>query len=155
MTSSFSIHPTLAADCHLLGRYPDCVLLLHRNAELPWFIVVPDTQHADFLDLPPDQREALLQRCAAVSAFIKLRLGCSKVNFAGLGNVVPQMHLHIIGRTQSDACWPQPVWGHLQAESAYAEPVLQQWQAWLGVDTDLEIIDIEITDSREIHNGHG
>ena len=96
------IHRQLLADCHYLGSLPACELLLHRNAALPWFILVPDTQITDLLDLPEPHLEVVMADCAAVSAFIKQFLGFDKVNFAGLGNVVPQMHLHIIGRREGN-----------------------------------------------------
>jgi diadenosine tetraphosphate (Ap4A) HIT family hydrolase len=125
------IHPQLLADCHHLGSLPACEVLLHRNAALPWFILVPDTELNDVLDLPSGQREAVLADCAAVSAFIKKVLGPGKVNFAGLGNVVPQMHLHVIGREHGDPCWPQPVWGNLPDGGQYERPRLQSWQSEL------------------------
>ena len=93
--------------------------MLHRNAVLPWFILVPDTVFNDVLDLPQEHRDAVITDCAAVSTFIKAVLGYDKVNFAGLGNVVPQMHLHVIGRSESDAAWPQPVWGALRDTATY------------------------------------
>jgi diadenosine tetraphosphate (Ap4A) HIT family hydrolase len=85
----------------------------------------------DVLDLPDDQREAILTECAAVSRFIKQQLGFDKVNFAGLGNVVSTMHLHIIGRHSKDACWPQPVWGNLPQGDPYALEQLREWQLGL------------------------
>lgn len=121
----------LLADCHHLGRLPACDVLLNRNAALPWFILVPETPLNDVLDLPEAQRNAVLAECASVSAFIKQVLGFGKVNFAGLGNVVPAMHLHIIGRDPQDACWPQPVWGNLTTVAAYSPDVLREWQAGL------------------------
>lgn len=121
----------LLADCHHLGRLPATEVLLNRNASLPWFILVPDTRLRDVLDLPDEHREAVLADCAAVSAFIKQVLGFAKVNFAGLGNVVPAMHLHIIGRHSQDACWPQPVWGNLPSGEAYSPQTLREWQAGL------------------------
>lgn len=127
----------LLADCHHLGRLPASDVLLNRNAALPWFILVPETQLGDFLDLPDEQRQAVLAECASVSAFIKQELGFSKVNFAGLGNVVPAMHLHIIGRHPKDACWPQPVWGHLPAGESYVPAVLREWQSGLVRMLDL------------------
>jgi diadenosine tetraphosphate (Ap4A) HIT family hydrolase len=122
------IHSQLLADCHYLGEFPASDLLLHRNAVLPWFILVPDTQMSDVLDLPEAHRQAVLAECAAVSAFIKQVLGFNKVNFAGLGNVVPQMHLHIIGRHSADPCWPQPVWGNLRDSDVYDPVQLGEWQ---------------------------
>ncbi len=129
--SAVEIHAQLLADSHYLGQLPQSALLLHRNASLPWFIVVPDTPIQDFLDLPEHHRHAVLGECAAVSAYIKQVLGYRKVNFAGLGNVVPQMHLHIIGRHEEDACWPQPVWGNLDETASYRGEQLREWQAGL------------------------
>ncbi len=122
------IHPQLLEDCHHLGRLATGELLLNRNASVPWFILVPETRLSDVLDLPEEHRNAVMADCAAVSGFIKQVLGIDKVNFAGLGNVVPQMHLHIIGRTTADDCWPQPVWGNLTDRQAYDEEQLAQWR---------------------------
>lgn len=131
------VAPQLLADCHLLGRLPASTLLLNRNAALPWFILVPQTSLGDFLDLPEAQRRQVLDECASVSAFIKQALGFDKVNFAGLGNVVPAMHLHIIGRASGDACWPQPVWGNLPEGAAYRAEQVRDWQARLVTLTGL------------------
>ncbi len=121
----------LLTDCHHLGRLPAANVLLNRNAALPWFILVPETRLSDVLDLPDEHRQAVLADCAAVSAFIKQVLGFDKVNFAGLGNVVSAMHLHIIGRHPQDGCWPQPVWGNLPSGESYTPQQLREWQAAL------------------------
>ncbi len=133
-----NIHPQLQADCHHLGRMTSGELLLNRNASLPWFILVPDTDLPDVLDLPEAERAVVMADCALISAFIKQELGCHKVNFAGLGNQVPQMHLHLIGRNVGDACWPQPVWGNLPAGGEYSEARLAEWRAGLEVQCALE-----------------
>lgn len=122
------IDPRLLADCHYLGSLPATEVLLNRNATLPWFILVPDTRMTDVLDLPDEHRQMVMTDCAAIASFIKQMLNFSKVNFAGLGNVVPQMHLHIIGRYPEDPCWPLPVWGNLEAHGEYALDQLQAWQ---------------------------
>ena len=122
------IHPQLLAECHYLGRLPATEVLLHRNASLPWFILVPDTELPDVLDLPREHLDGVLADCSAISRFLKQVLGLPKVNFAGLGNVVPQMHLHIIGRAPVDACWPQPVWGNLEDSEPYDAAQVQAWQ---------------------------
>ena len=121
----------LLADCHHLGSLPNCAVLLNRNAAVAWFILVPDTQLCDVLDLPQEQRQSVFAECASVSAFIKQVLGFDKVNFAGLGNVVSAMHLHVIGRHPQDACWPQPVWGNLPGGESYTGAQLLDWQAGL------------------------
>lgn len=131
------IHPQLLADCHYLGSLAATEVLLNRNAALPWFILVPDTRIADVLDLPEHHRDVVMADCSAISSFIKQVLGFEKVNFAGLGNVVPQMHLHIIGRRVGDACWPQPVWGNLPGGERYEPLELQGWQADLEKMLDM------------------
>ncbi len=60
-----------------------------------------------------------LEECAAVARFVKEKLGWPKVNFGAIGNLVPQMHLHVIGRRAGDPCWPAPVWGHLAETAAW------------------------------------
>lgn len=107
------LHPQLQQDCHYLAALSSGSLLLMRNALLHWFILVPDTRAQDLLDLPAGQLAAVMADCQRVSALLKGPLGYPKVNFAGLGNLVPQMHLHILGRREGDPCWPQPVWGNL------------------------------------------
>lgn len=126
-----TIHPQLLADCHHLGSLPHCEVLLNRNAGLHWFILVPRTQLQDVLDLEAQERNAVLGECAALSAFIKQVLGYSKVNVAGLGNVVPDMHLHVIGRAEDDPAWPRPVWGNLPDGGEYDEGQLEALQAGL------------------------
>ncbi len=127
----FQIHPRLLADCHRLGRFPESHLLLHRNAALPWLILVPETPVLDLLDLEAGHRERILAECAQVSAFIKADWGLPKVNFAAIGNLVPQLHLHVIGRAPGDACWPEPVWGHLPPGPGYGQTRLREILAGL------------------------
>jgi diadenosine tetraphosphate (Ap4A) HIT family hydrolase len=121
MKEGFTIHDRLLADCFRLGRLQVCHLLLHRNAALPWFILVPETSLQDLLDLPGEERDIVVAEAAAVSGFVKDSLGYPKVNFAAIGNLVPQLHLHVVGRQPDDACWPAPVWGHLSDSVAYTE----------------------------------
>ena len=124
--AQFRIPPQLLLDTHYLGKFPNCHVLLHKNAVLPWFILVPETNIADLLDLPDDLRGMTIREAAAISEFIKNRLGYEKVNFASIGNVVPQLHLHVVGRRPGDACWPAPVWGNLRETRDYSSPELCQ-----------------------------
>lgn len=126
--SLLNVDARLLDECYYLGRLPATDVLLHRNGSLPWFILVPETDMKDILDLPEEHRGAVMADCAAVSGFIKQVLGFDKVNFAGLGNVVPQMHLHVIGRATVDPCWPQPVWGNLVDSETYVPGQVEEWQ---------------------------
>ena len=118
--TEFVVHPQLLADCHGLGRLPATHLLLHKNAAVPWFILVPETDLGNLLDLDLSQRDAVLADCKRVSDYLAGPLGCPKVNVAWIGNLVPQLHIHVIGRDPADPCWPRPVWGHLEQVRAYS-----------------------------------
>lgn len=119
-TSTRSLHPQLATDCHAIGRAPSGALLLNRNAMLPWMILVPDTEILDLLALPPAERHQALEDCSVLDRYIRNRWSVERVNFAAIGNLVPQLHLHMVGRRVGDCCWPLPVWGHLKLSATYA-----------------------------------
>lgn len=117
---SFALHPQLQADCHCLGRLSHSRLLLHRNALVPWFILVPETDLGNLLELPIPQRDGVLADCKRVSNYLTEVLACPKINVAWIGNLVPQLHVHVIGRRPDDPCWPKPVWGNLTQRREYA-----------------------------------
>ena len=119
--TDFALHPQLLADSHVLGRLSATHLLLHRNGALPWFILVPETDLANLLDLPAAQRDAVLADCTRVSDTLRAILGYPRINVAWIGNQVAQLHVHVIGRRPGDPCWPQPVWGHLRAVRDYSD----------------------------------
>ena len=133
-----AVPAVLREECHYFGRLPNAHLLLQRNAALPWFVLCPPTDLQDVLDLPPAVLHPLLDDCAAVSRFIKQTLDYPKTNFAGLGNVLPDMHLHVVGRRPGDACWPNPVWGNLPDGGSYGPDVILQWQSGLVSCAGLE-----------------
>lgn len=116
---SFRIHKQLLSDAHYLGKLSVCHLLLHKNSLLPWFILVPEITENDLLDVPVGERESIMNECAEISTWIKLHFNLSKINFAAIGNIVPQLHLHVVGRHETDICWPKPVWGNLENSSNY------------------------------------
>lgn len=131
--AEFDLHPQLLRDTHRLGRLPLCHLLLHKNGALPWFILVPETNVTDLLDLADELRATALSEASQVSGFIKQYLNYPKINFAAIGNVVPQLHLHVVGRKPDDLCWPAPVWGHLPEMREYAAVEVRQLKEKLQV----------------------
>jgi diadenosine tetraphosphate (Ap4A) HIT family hydrolase len=128
----WQLHANLARDCHVLGRLEEHWLLLHRNASLHWFILVPQTRVLDLLDLPSVERELLLASAAQIGQLLKARLGYPRVNVGALGLLVPQLHLHVIGRREGDPCWPGPVWGALPPGPAYDDAALADIRQMLG-----------------------
>lgn len=117
--SGFRIHPRLLEDAHRLGRLGGCHLLLHRNAAVPWFILVPEAEEESLLALPAPVRDAVMTDAAEIARFVTDGLGWPRINVAAIGNVVPQLHVHVIGRRPGDACWPAPVWGNLPRTPPY------------------------------------
>jgi diadenosine tetraphosphate (Ap4A) HIT family hydrolase len=114
-----ALHPQLAADCHVLGGSRGCLLLLHRNAAIPWFVLVPPSEVLELHELPSSLRADLDAAADRLAQFVKRHFACDKINVAAIGNVVPQLHLHVVGRRRDDACWPRPVWGHLDTSGVY------------------------------------
>ncbi len=107
------IHPQLLTDCNLLGRLGLSWVLLMDDMRYPWFVLVPDTDGVtEWHELPVEQQQALLLECLQLAEPLKPVLGADKVNIAALGNVVPQLHVHVVFRCQDDPAWPGPVWGH-------------------------------------------
>ena len=116
------IHPQLLRDCLVVGRFSLCHLLLMRDANYPWFILVPNREGVSelFQLSDPDQIE-LARESARLAAALAERFQAHKMNVAALGNLVPQLHIHHIVRYRDDAAWPAPVWGKVQPRAYSGE----------------------------------
>lgn len=113
----FELHPQLARDCLVLGKFPLCQLLLMKDANYPWFILVPERPRiAEIHQLEETDRSQLMRESCALSVAAVRGFCADKMNVAALGNVVPQLHLHHIVRYRTDPAWPAPVWGRLPAK---------------------------------------
>lgn len=111
--SLFHIDPRLASDGPALGDLPLCHVRLVDDSRFPWLVLVPRRAGAsEIIDLPPEDRRTLMDEISAASAALKAISGCAKLNVAALGNVVSQLHVHVVGRNLGDAAWPGPVFGH-------------------------------------------
>jgi diadenosine tetraphosphate (Ap4A) HIT family hydrolase len=109
---SFSIDPRLAAESWPIGELPLSSLLLMDDARYPWLLLVPRIAGArELLDLDEADRAMLLGELSLASRALETLFSPDKLNIAALGNVVPQLHVHVLARYQSDEAWPQPVWG--------------------------------------------
>ena len=112
MTEKFELDPVLSQDTHKLGMLSDNHFLLSANALYPWFIIVPPTTEIEFYKLEKEMQLELLEQINWLSVFIKQSFNSTKLNVATIGNVVSQLHIHVIGRNPQDACWPGVVWGN-------------------------------------------
>lgn len=122
----FTLHPQLANDCLVLGRYELCLLLLMNDRRYPWFILVPQRDNiSEVYQLTADDQALLWRESAALSENLAGHFAADKMNLAALGNVVPQLHLHHIVRYRHDPAWPAPVWGKFPADP-YADNELAE-----------------------------
>jgi len=126
------LHPQLAADCILLGRFPLCRLLLMNDSQYPWFILVPDRDEIrEIHQLDDADRARLLRESCLLAEFLMRQFAGDKLNLAALGNQVPQLHLHHIVRYRTDPAWPAPVWGK-RPPVAYAPGAIDEIRAALA-----------------------
>jgi diadenosine tetraphosphate (Ap4A) HIT family hydrolase len=114
-------------------------LLLHKNASLPWLILVPFTDAIALYQLAGDERSAIEQQWNALAAWVHQRYACKRVNVAAIGNLVPQLHLHIIGRNESDPCWPGVVWGQTLPEATWTPEALAKLSTELQAAFSIEM----------------
>ncbi|WP_460416453.1 HIT family protein [Pseudomonas sp. microsymbiont 2] len=132
----FTLDSRLQQDSLVLGDLPLCRLLLSKDANYPWFILVP--RRADVSELfeldEVDQRQ-LWEETTALAEALKDAFAADKMNVATLGNVVSQLHMHVIVRRHGDAAWPAPVWGKVPAigyTQEQVEGIGQRMRALLG-----------------------
>jgi diadenosine tetraphosphate (Ap4A) HIT family hydrolase len=108
------LNPQLEKDTTPLGDLALSRVLVIADATFPWLLLVPRRIGvAEIIDLTEVEQAQLMTEIARVSRGLKDVTACDKLNVAALGNMVPQLHVHIIARRQGDAAWPKPVWGAL------------------------------------------
>lgn len=121
--TDFELDPRLQNDCIDLHRKNEIRILLLDNASVPWFILVPEVGVQELFQLDSTQRTHLNELQDAISRFVLEHFDVQKLNIAAIGNVVSQMHIHVIGRKPGDYCWPGVVWGNPQ-RAAYSEDAI-------------------------------
>jgi diadenosine tetraphosphate (Ap4A) HIT family hydrolase len=110
--SDFTLDPRLAADTVEVGDLALCRVLLMDDARFPWLILVPRRAGlTEITDLAEADAAALWQEIRLTTGVIQALAKPDKVNVGALGNVVAQLHVHVVGRFRSDPAWPGPVWG--------------------------------------------
>jgi diadenosine tetraphosphate (Ap4A) HIT family hydrolase len=114
MAPEYQLHPQLAADSHAVAGFALCELRLMDDANYPWLLLVPRLPGArELSDLGRAQRHALSDEVELASRALRELFQPFKLNVAALGNVVPQLHVHVIARHEHDPAWPSPVWGRV------------------------------------------
>lgn len=114
--SKFELHTQLAKDCTVIGNLTLSKLLLMNDANYPWFVLVPmRTGKREWYELDAAEQQQLLHEANTLAKYLQEKTGAKKINIGALGNMVPQLHVHVIARFENDAAWPAPVWGKAPA----------------------------------------
>jgi diadenosine tetraphosphate (Ap4A) HIT family hydrolase len=109
---AWSLHSQLKDATIDIGDLPLCRVLVIDDAHYPWLLLVPRRPNiVEIIDLGEVEQAQLMTEISGVARALKDVTECEKLNIAALGNVVPQLHVHVIGRRSSDVAWPRPVWG--------------------------------------------
>jgi diadenosine tetraphosphate (Ap4A) HIT family hydrolase len=123
---TFMLDPRLETDTHLAADWPLCRVLVMNDARYPWLVLVPRREGArEITQLAPADRAQLMEEIARAGALIQALPGVAKLNIGALGNKVPQLHIHVLGRRQGDPAWPEPVWGHSPAVPYEADALVR------------------------------
>jgi diadenosine tetraphosphate (Ap4A) HIT family hydrolase len=136
--SAWSLHPQLKQDTIDIGDLPLSKVLVIKDANYPWLLLVPRRAEArEIIDLDEVEQAQLTTEVSRAARALKEITKCDKLNIAALGNVVPQLHVHVIAHRTTDAAWPRPVWGVVPPIPHDAEEVQHFISAlrrkiWLG-----------------------
>jgi diadenosine tetraphosphate (Ap4A) HIT family hydrolase len=136
--SAWTLHPQLQQDTIDIGDLPLSKVLVIKDANYPWLMLVPRRpEKVEIIDLDEVEQAQLMAEVSRAARALKDITKCDKLNIAALGNMVPQLHVHVIARRTGDAAWPRPVWGvvpplaHDAAEVQHFISALRR-KIWLG-----------------------
>ncbi len=125
MAAGFALHPQLAADTVPVADFALSTVLLMDEPAWPWLVLVPRRESLrEIIDLAAPERALLIEEIARASTVLQSLFAPDKLNVGALGNMVPQLHVHVIARNIGDPAWPSPVWG-AKARERYQPADLQ------------------------------
>ena len=127
----FELHPQLHADTYVIGKFSLSWVLLHKDANYPWVILVPEREDIrEIHHLDNDDQMALMRESSHLSEVMVDIFAPKKLNLAALGNLVSQLHIHHVARFETDPAWPKPIWGQVEIKP-YSDELLSQRMAQL------------------------
>ena len=132
---AFTLHPTLAKDSILVAKVGLLQVRLVDDTRFFWLLIVPETTAIELHDLDEKTAESVWKLARRLGKALQAHCAADKINSAAIGNMVPQLHFHIVARHIGDAAWPHPIWGNGKAEPL-ADPTkvarIESIQSWLG-----------------------
>lgn len=130
---SFEIDKRIADTCFELGDWPVSRVMLKNNALFPWLILIPRVADVTELDeLPQKERYLLMDEISQLSSIVRSYFKTDKINIGLLGNIVSQLHIHIVGRFKEDEQWPHGIWQMDTGIQEYSAGALQRLLRDLG-----------------------
>jgi len=134
--AAFNLDVRLAADSIFVADLPLSQLRLMNDARFPWLVLVPRLSDAvEWTDLDAAQQADLQSEINRAATLLRALGPCDKLNIGALGNIVRQLHIHVVARQVGDAAWPGPVWGSgpfLHYDDALRHSRIEQLRQWLG-----------------------
>ncbi|MDC1383415.1 HIT family protein [Candidatus Puniceispirillum sp.] len=131
----FFLHPTLEKETIFVARTEALQIRLVDDGRYFWFIIIPETAATELHELDEDIAASLWAMARHLGGALKTHCDAIKINTAAIGNMVPQLHVHIVARHDDDDAWPQPIWGRGEMQSLNEETRaarLSIIQSWLG-----------------------
>jgi diadenosine tetraphosphate (Ap4A) HIT family hydrolase len=128
---TFKLNEILERDSHYVASFKLCQIRLIDNADYPWFLLVPKRNDmVEITDLAEEDFDQLNQEIRKIAKILKNELRADKLNIAMIGNIVPQLHVHVIARFKNDKLFPRTVWGHAltRYDSAVLESKIAEFQ---------------------------
>ena len=111
--TDFVVDPVIVSLTRPLADWPLCRVFLYNDSRYQWGLLVPRRPGAvEMCDLSSEDQQQLMAEIVQLSNLIRPLPGVEKLNVGNLGNMVTQLHVHVIGRFNGDPAWPGPVWGH-------------------------------------------
>jgi len=129
--TDFLLDPRLAADSAFIADGPLSQVRLMDDTRYPWLVLVPRVNGvSEWLDLDGGQQRLLLAEINQAGQLIRATPGVEKLNIGALGNIVRQLHVHLVGRHDGDAAWPGPVWGNGSAVRHAPDQLMAEIERW-------------------------
>ncbi len=127
--TDFILHHQLAEDSFWLADLKLCELRLFNNANFPWLLLIPKRNNIrEIFELSAAERTILFNEVNEIAEKLKHTTACDKINIGALGNMVSQLHVHIIARFNHDAAWPKPAWGAPSLAYTDQKHAVKYWQ---------------------------
>ena len=121
------LNEELAKNSRFVTDLPLCEVRIQNEARFPWILLIPKRDNiVEIIDLSIEDQEQLLKELRIASKVMQESFDADKLNIGALGNIVKQLHVHVIARYETDLAWPNPVWGYFELSTQYGADALER-----------------------------